>query len=157
MIYIDAMRVRSPREGLGINVFLHLRPGPVPREYWTISQRPAQPIESLSWIEVPGGENSVEAFLDLVLDDGDYSPDLIEDAVEGLADRIEAGAPNPFTWTFKSEGGRAVHMVFSVKIGLEDLASKRRVLGELSDTIRRWMRHYDTQIPPAIRQLATSA
>lgn len=154
MIYISAMRVRSTTDGLGINIDLHHSPGRAPEEFWTIWKNPGPSLEEVSWVEIKSGGNSVEAFLDLVIDDDDYSQDLIERALEGLSDTIEGGARNPFPWTFRGEGGRSVHMVFSVNIGLEDLDTKRRVLRGLSDKIRRWLSQHDTTISSVIGRSA---
>jgi hypothetical protein len=155
MIYITAMRVRSPSGGLGINIYLHLLKGKVPGKFWTVSHNPGPELKQVSWEEVPSTGNSVEAFLDLVLDNEDYSRELLERVFDHLSREIESmgGGRNPLTTTVK-DGSRAVFIVFSVNIGLESLASKRRVLMGLHEKVSRWLNRYDAQISRAIGGLA---
>jgi hypothetical protein len=72
MMYITAMRVNSQKQGIGVNIFLHVRPGePDPEAPWKIMDDPGPRVDKVSWIEVRSGGNRVEAYLDLLLAEAD--------------------------------------------------------------------------------------
>lgn len=74
MIYLTSQLVRSSRfKQSGVNAFRHHKPGPIPAGeprdvLGTVAEDPGE-VAAVS-VTIPPGGNSVEAFLDIVADDG---------------------------------------------------------------------------------------
>jgi hypothetical protein len=141
MVYLMAMRLFSPSQGRGVNVYPYLpKAPPKPGNVWSLADAPGPVREDLLWREItaPPSGTSVEAFLDLILrDQADYSPELIKKALAEVERRVAEGQPNPAKLEVKV-GKTTVYAVFSVNLGLADLPKKLRVLGELRQAIERW-------------------
>lgn len=148
MMYLTLMRVRSRTHGPGINIYLHQRPGPIKGSPWAVAQDPGELVDGTERQEVPPPGNSVEAYLDFVIEDGAYSRDRIETAAREVRRQLlSGGAPNPFTMrSTPVGGGPAVYVVFSVNLGLEDLASRLRVFDSLSRALHGWMAAHDRTV-----------
>lgn len=141
MMYLTAMRVNSKREGIGINIFLHLLDQlPDPRRPWSVVDNPGNEVEQVSWIEVRRGGNAIEAYFDLlVLDERAYDATLLSRILDETAKKIERGLPNPARLDLRdTKDDLIAHAAFSVNLGLEDLVSKRRIFRELRGALERW-------------------
>ena len=93
----------------------------------------------------------MEAYLDLLFDEKEYSTSLFVAGIDHLKTRLEEGAPNPAA--LKIPKHDTFYVAFSVNIGLEDLMSKRRILKLLGDALLRWQeRHADR-----IKEVATAS
>jgi hypothetical protein len=156
MMYLTAMRLNSRREGIGVNIFLHQKEGvPDAQNPWAAVNSPGAPIEAVSRREVRSGGNSVEGFLDILLDEHLYSKSLLLNVMEQAASQIETGRSNPAKMTL---GGQdPVYVAFSVNLGLEDLMSKRHVFQQLRDAVTRWLDKHDETIQREIHGLHRAA
>ncbi len=146
MIYITVMRINSVTRGRGINIFLHRPAGLDVTNPWSIVDNPGPKESALDQREVAPGGNRVEAYLDLFFNECDYSPDRLDWALGEVAREIEQGTRNPARIECAADGRVIVRVVFSVNLGLEDLASKRRVFNELSGALMRWERQHAEKI-----------
>jgi hypothetical protein len=149
MMYITVMRVNSASRGRGINIFLH-RPDMLDESNpWAVVDDPGPRVKKLDQIEVPLGGNRVEAYLDLFFDERDYSPVLLDWALNEVESTIEKGTRNPAKIECSRDGRIVVRVVFSVNLGLEDLMSKRRVYNDLRGALRRWESQNGAEIQAA--------
>jgi hypothetical protein len=148
MLYLMAMRLFSPRQGRGLNVYLYLPDAPPnPHDVWSLADNPGPPREDFPWREVTDSSgSSVEAFLDLIIHDRSaYSAKLIEGALNQIERQVEEGSPNPSKFELQV-GETVVYAAFSVNLGLADLPIKLRVLGELRRSIERWGGAYEAKL-----------
>jgi hypothetical protein len=147
MMYLTAMRINSRREGIGVNIFLHLPPGaPDPKAPWSVMDKPGDTVDEVSRVEVRPGGNRVEAYLDLLLDEQAYSSPLFTRILDEVAAAIEEGQPNPAKMEFSDGCGGVVRVALSVNLGSEDLMSKRRIFQQLRSAIERWQRKHAATI-----------
>lgn len=151
MIYITVMRVNSATRGRGINIFLHRPEAPDQNNPWKFMDEPGPRVKELDHREVSPGGNRVEAYLDLFFDERDYSPELLDRTLREVEDNIERGTPNPAKIEPVKDGKIIVRAVFSVKLGLEDLMSKRRVFDELKGALQRWEKQHAEKIKAVAR------
>jgi len=115
---------------------------------WKIMDDPGPRVAAVSRTEVPVGGNRVEAYLDLLFDERDYAPELLDWALDEVESAIERGTRNPAKMEF-SKDQKVVHVVFSVNLGIEDLMSKRRVFNELRGALKRWESQHAAEIKAA--------
>ena len=146
-MYITVMRVEALTQGRGINIFLHLPPGPPdPANPWKVVDAPGPRAPSVAWAEIKPGGNRVEAYLDLFFEERDYTPELLGWALGEIERRINVRATNPAKMELRRNDGVLVYAVFSVNLGLDDLMSKHRVFQDLSGALLRWEAHYAEKI-----------
>jgi hypothetical protein len=151
MMYLTAMRINSTRDGIGVNIFLHLKDGaPDPQAPWRVMDDPGPVVGEVSWTEVRPGGNRVEAYLDLLLNEQVYSTPLVARILAEAANAIEQGQPNPAKLEFLDDQGGIVRIAFSVNLGLEDRASKRRIFQQLRSAIERWQSRHEAAIEAAV-------
>lgn len=146
-MYITAMWLRSPRKVHGVNAYVHLHPRGLPPERWEVTRDPGKIY--IARRELPaGGGNFVEAYLDAVVEDGDYSMYLFDQAIKSMADAVERSAMNPLRKDFEINGGR-IGVRFSINRQMEDAESKMAVFELLRRTLLDWLRQIDNQITGA--------
>lgn len=154
MIYITAMRVVSPNGGLGVNIYLYLPKRPLDaRDPWGVALAPGPYEAEVAWQEVKssGAIHDVEAYLDIILEDGAFDRERLGRLLRQIEKEVSRRASNPAKMKIPDEEGVTAYAVFSVNIGLEDLVSKRRVLGQLRDALMRWSHHYRDPIERALQ------
>ncbi len=150
-MYITVMRVEAPRQGRGINIFLHERPGPPdPVNPWKVVDDPGPRVRSVAWAEIKPGGNRIEAYLDVFFDEQAYTPAFLPWALDEIERSIDVRATNPAKIEIKKDGDVIAYAVFSVNLGLDDLMSKHRVFQDLRGALLRWEAHH----AEAIRTLA---
>jgi hypothetical protein len=150
MMYLTAMRINSRRDGIGVNIYLHLKPGaPDTQDPWKVMDDPGPAVREVAREEVRPGGNRVEAYLDLLLDEHAYSAELLTGILDEAAKAIEMGRPNPAKMEFPDRHGGVVRVAFSVNLGLEDLTSKRRIFRQLRSAIERWQDRHSAAIEAA--------
>jgi hypothetical protein len=157
-MYITAMWLRSARKERGINIYVHRHPDGLPENPWRVANDPGPEARELRRQEIRPGGNYVEAYIDMVLADDDYSVDRVTNALDQMANVIADGAPNPVIQEFGAEGGPTVRIRFSISNLIADPETTRHIYELLRATlVDHLSRNVNTLPDPALRQRARRA
>lgn len=142
-MYITAMWLRPPRKDRGVNIYIHKHPDGLPfgGDIAKISQDPGPDERSLRRIEARPGGNRVEAYLDIAVEDKDYSLERLETALDQVREILDLGTmENPLQIDVPLENGRRICLRFSVSDSMAGPESKRRIFALLRGTLRVWLK-----------------
>lgn len=157
-MYITAVWLRSARKQRGVNVYVHWHPDGLPEAPWRIANDPGPDARELRREELRPGGNQVEAYIDMVLADDDYSVDRVKKALDQMTRVIVAGAPNPVSKEFGAEGEPTVRIRFSISNLIADPETTRHIYDLLRVTL---VDHLSTKVKTlpelAVRQRARRA
>lgn len=111
-MYVTAMWLRSG-DNMGVNVYLHRHDPKQLRQWleeaddWTKlpDDFPGEPNRGRSFIPIRPGGNLVQAYLDFVIPDDDYTPARLQSALEAFGEEFsEHVNQNPYHTEIEEEG-----------------------------------------------------
>lgn len=142
-MYITVLWVRSPNGGTGVNAFVYRHPDRTISET-QLAGVAADPYTSAapqpdSYLEVKQGGNNVQAFLDVVLDDREYSPALVKRVLDKVPAALKNDPPDPLQKYVQLEGRTVAYVVFSVNLGQAEPDLKKHIFSLLRETLLSWL------------------
>jgi hypothetical protein len=137
-LYITAMWLRAAATGArGVNVSIYRHPHGLPYggDARKIAENPEQGAPPIRYQEIKSGGNSVEAYLDLILEDKHYDLGELKRTLEHLwKNRFLRRVENPLQLTEVLGSNAELKIVFSVNLGFEDPDSQRAIFSLLCGT-----------------------
>jgi hypothetical protein len=137
-MYITALWLRNFATGeRGVNVSIYRHPHGLPYDgdARRIAEDPEQGAPPIRHRELKSGGNSVEAYLDLILEDEHYDLGELKRTLERLwKSRFRQRVENPLQLTEPLGPNAEVKIVFSVNLGFEDPDSQRAIFSLLYGT-----------------------
>ena len=134
-MYVTAMWLRSLKDGdTGVNIFVHLHPGGLRARPDEIAENPGPDERSLSRIQLPPGANRVDAYLDVVLEDGPEASRKIQAAIKAMAEHADKPGVNPVQYSMDG-----VWLSFYLDPALESVVSKAGIYQKLRKNLESWL------------------